>query len=98
MIVRIVKLTFEEDCVDQFMELFEEKKNKIRNFPGCEHLKLLQGINSSNIFFTYSHWQKESDLEKYRNSELFKETWKLTKALFSDKPEAWSVQENVVLT
>ena len=98
MIVRIVKLTFRPEEVENFKELFEQKKKKIRNFEGCLHLKLLQGANHSNIFFTYSHWQTENDLNNYRYSDLFSETWSATKLLFSDKPEAWTVNENEVLT
>ncbi len=98
MIVRIVKLTFRPEEVETFKELFEQKKKKIRNFEGCLHLKLLQGVNHSNIFFTYSHWQTEDDLNNYRYSDLFSETWSATKLLFSDKPEAWTVNENEVLT
>jgi len=98
MIVRIVKLTFREEEVETFKKLFEQKKDKIRNFEGCLHLKLLQGLNQSNVFFTYSHWDSEDDLNNYRYSELFAETWAATKLLFSAKAEAWSVNENVVLT
>jgi len=42
-------------------------------------------------FFTYSKWEKESDLETYRNSELFKGVWATTKPMFEAKANAWSV-------
>jgi len=98
MIVRIVKLSIKPSNVGQFKEMFKDRKDRIRNFPGRSHLKLLQGIDSENIFFTYSHWNSADDLENYRNSSFFKETWSITKGFFGDKPEAWSVIENVVLT
>jgi len=49
------------------------------------------------VFFTYSYWNDESDLENYRKSELFKNIWSATKKNFSAKPEAWSVHKLVSL-
>ena len=92
MIKRIVKLTFRPDKIEDFQTLFEGVKNRIRHFPGCEYLELWQDQNDPRIFFTYSFWQDSDDLEAYRHSDLFKSTWKETKALFDDRPEAWSVK------
>ena len=92
MIKRIVRLTFQEDKVETFQELFENTKSLIRNFPGCQHLELLQDINQRNVFFTWSYWESEEALDVYRHSELFKTTWKKTKILFSDKPAARSLE------
>ena len=50
-------------------------------------------MNQSNVYFTYSWWQGEEDLEAYRHSDLFKGVWAFTKQLFADKPQAWSTQE-----
>ncbi len=97
MIVRIVRLTFREDAVASFETLFEERKERIRGFEGCLHLELWQDIKQPNVYCTYSHWADESYLDKYRFSEFFKETWTITKALFLDKPVAWSVQQKAVL-
>lgn len=93
MIVRIVKLTFQPDKLVEFENIFHSSKNKIRNQPGCQHLELLKDINQPNIYMTYSYWEAPHYLENYRNSDLFNEVWKQTKALFSDKPQAWSVNQ-----
>ena len=93
MIIRIVQMTFEPERIDEFTKLFDERKHIIRGFPGCTHLELWQDTTHNNIFFTYSNWNSESDLNHYRFSEFFKETWSLTKALFADKPQAWSVNK-----
>lgn len=94
MIVRIVTMTFQPDKVDDFKNLFDRVKDKIRSFPGCQHLVLLQGLgDKENIFMTYSHWDAETDLDSYRHSELFRDTWTKTKAMFSDKPAAISLEE-----
>ncbi|HET7360513.1 MAG TPA: antibiotic biosynthesis monooxygenase family protein [Salinimicrobium sp.] len=91
---RIVKMTFEPSEIENFKALFAENNDFIRNFEGCEHLELFQDINQKNIFFTYSFWKDEAALENYRNSDLFKRVWKNTKKMFSEKAQAWSV-ENV---
>ena len=97
MFVRIVKLRFHEDNIASFLENFEEVKDKIRGFDGNQFLELYQDKNDQRIFFTYSYWENEEALENYRNSILFNEVWSYTKTLFSDKPEAWSVDRLVTL-
>ena len=92
MIKRIVKLTFQEEKVPEFLDLFANTHERIRQFNGCQHLELLRGTNPSNIFFTYSYWENAEALEQYRHSDLFKGTWAKTKILFADRPEAWSVE------
>lgn len=91
MFVRIVKMTFQKDRTEEFLKNFHENKNKIKGFKGCIALDLYRDRSEGNIFFTYSWWQKPEDLENYRNSPLFKEVWAKTKVLFSEKPEAWSL-------
>jgi quinol monooxygenase YgiN len=97
MIKRIVKLHFKKENIEAFVELFEKTKDKIIKVEGCLHLELFQDIENPSIFFTYSFWEEEVYLEKYRNSEFFNDTWRKTKALFGDKPEAWSVKVKSVI-
>lgn len=97
MIKRIVKMTFKTAEIETFKTLFEERKEQIRHFEGCQYLELLQGENAENVFFTYSFWNSETDLNNYRHSELFKDTWAKTKVLFTEKPEAWSVHSVTIV-
>jgi len=97
MFVRIVKMSFHEDKIDDFLVNFHEVKDKIRNFEGNNFLELYQDKNNKSVFFTYSIWQNEEDLENYRHSDLFKEVWSYTKQFFNAKPEAWSVDKLVTL-
>ncbi len=90
MIIRIVKLTFKEEHINDFITIFNESKEQIRNFEGVNKLELLRCSTKGNIFFTHSHWDSEEALENYRHSELFKTTWAKTKPLFAEKAEAWS--------
>ena len=91
MLIRIVKLTLKRENIASFEQIFEETKNFIRNFEGCLSLELYQDGKQPNIFFTYSQWEKEENLEEYRKSEFFRNVWGKTKLLFEEKPEAWSV-------
>ena len=97
MIIRIVKMTFLPEKVNDFIEVFNESKQLIRAFEGCNHLELLNDVNSTNIFFTYSYRDTEEDLNNYRHSELFKSVWAKTKVLFAAKTEAWSVEQKYKL-
>ena len=97
MFVRIVKMSFHEDKISNFLENFEVIKEKIRNAPGNRLLELYQDKTDNCIFFTYSYWESEQDLENYRNSEFFFEIWTDTKKLFNKKPEAWSLDKVVSL-
>jgi heme-degrading monooxygenase HmoA len=98
MIIRIVKMQFRDEEVDAFRQLFEERRALIRHFEGCTHLELWQDQNQSSIFFTYSWWDTQEHLERYRQSRFFDETWSLTKQKFAAKPEAWTVCPVVAVT
>ncbi len=91
MIIRLVKMTFREEKIPDFLEIFREINEGIAKFPGCTHLELLQDTRDKRIFFTHSHWRSEEDLENYRHSDLFSHTWSRTKPLFAAKAEAWSL-------
>lgn len=91
--IRIVKLTFKPEHVQDFLEHFETVKHDINNFPGCKGMKLLQDQNSECIFFTFSEWNTNEDLDNYRKSELFGGIWPKVKKWFDQQAEAWSVDQ-----
>lgn len=93
MLVRIVKLSLAEIHISTFLANFEKQKKNIRNFEGCRFLELYRDKTNTNVFFTYSYWNTEADLENYRHSDLFRGIWAVTKPLFNAKPEAWSVDK-----
>lgn len=93
MFVRIVKMGFEASNIETFLQNFNNNKEKIRNSKGCRLLELYRDKKEPTLFFTYSYWETEQDLENYKNSDLFKVVWAKTKVLFNQKPEAWSVDK-----
>lgn len=92
MIVRIVKMNFKENRVQDFLALFNEVRVNIRQFPGCLHLELWRDVKHPNVMFTYSKWDEQKSLQAYRRSALFSATWSKTKAMFAEKAEARSLQ------
>jgi quinol monooxygenase YgiN len=92
MITRIVRLTFEETKLADFMQVFENSKLQIAAFEGCLGLQLMQDATEKNIMYTLSYWESEAHLNKYRFSSLFKTTWAQTKILFANKPQAFSLE------
>ena len=92
MIIRIVRMTFEPTKTEVFLDIFYRSEKQIRMMPGCLHLELWKDINQDNVFVTHSHWESEDALNAYRESEFFGKVWKETKALFIEKPVAFSVE------
>ena len=93
MITRIVRMHFRPGQRDAFLNIFNASKHLIRQFDGCQDLRLYNEAGSPEVFFTFSVWTTAAHLDAYRNSELFRETWAQTKALFAGKPQAWSMEE-----
>lgn len=90
MLVRIVRMTFQEDKLMAFHAIFDASKQQIRSFPGNCHLELLRDPDQPNVRMTYSLWSSAEALEAYRKSELFRTTWAATKALFAERAVAFS--------
>lgn len=91
MLVRIVKLTFKKENILSFKRIFEETRAGIMEFDGCRSVELYQDRADPTVFFTYSHWDSEAALERYRNSGFFQEVWARTRSLRSRKAQAWSL-------
>ncbi len=91
MLVRIVHMKFKPGEIEAFLENFDSIKSKIRSFKGCEKLELYRDQSDPTRFFTYSYWESEEDLNTYRSSPMFEEVWKKTRAMFSERAQAWSL-------
>ena len=90
MITRIVKLEFKEDKINDFLMFFEEIKQNVNRFEGCHGMQLLRDLNTPSTVFTYSQWDSEDALNRYRDSETFGKVWPTIKPWFKNKAEAWT--------
>jgi heme-degrading monooxygenase HmoA len=86
-------MQFTNEGVEEFLHVFKKHQKQIRNFPGCTHLELLRDATHFNVFATLSHWQKQEDLEHYRQSELFGSVWGRVKPLMIDRTIAFSFEK-----
>jgi len=86
-------MTFSESRVDDFKKSVISIVPSIKNFKGCHHIEMLQDIYHKNIFFSYSLWESEADLNHYRKSDFFKETWSKVTEWFKSSPRAWSTEK-----
>lgn len=93
MFVRIVKLSFQDDKIQDFKDYFETIKHIVRNQPGCEFLEVYQDKDQPSTFFTYSYWLTPEHLEQYRYSQDFATIWPFVKTLFKERAQAWSVDK-----
>lgn len=91
MLLRIVRMDFKQEKVEEFTTFFNNTKDKIAGFPGCNHVELCKDSKLDHVFYTFSKWDSEDDLEKYRRSDLFEEVWCKTKKMFGGKPLAYSL-------
>jgi quinol monooxygenase YgiN len=92
MIVRVVRMTFKDENVVDFLRLFDNEAFKIRKMSGCHHLELMKDTKETNVFVTYSYWENDDLLDQYRHSEVFREIWQQCKKYFADKPMAFSMK------
>ncbi|MGI4738658.1 MAG: putative quinol monooxygenase [Janthinobacterium lividum] len=93
MILRIVRLPLLPERAAEFLALFGQSENHIRQQPGCHHLELWQDADHPHTYCTYSHWVDVDALNTYRKSALFGEIWPTIKSLLAAPPQAFSVMQ-----
>ncbi len=90
-------MTFRPEDAEQFIQIFSESVPLIKSFEGCHGVKLMQDAGNEAVYFTLSKWQSDDHLNSYRSSDLFRMTWAKVKPLFSEKAEAWSLVEKILI-
>jgi quinol monooxygenase YgiN len=90
MLVRIVQLEIQPEHTQGFLELYAAHQKMIREREGCISLQLLQSDENPNQLATLSHWSGEDALNRYRNSDFFRQLWSNVKPLFAAKARAFS--------
>ena len=97
MIIRIVRMHFTEAGVEEFLQIFNQHKEAIRNVQGCTHLQLLKDVDDPLTYTTLSYWDNSQSLDRYRKSDLFGRVWGSVKTLFSERSQAFSLEKFIEL-
>lgn len=96
MLYRVVHMVFQEDKIKDFIHEFYKKQALIEANEGCHKVYLMEDTRNKNAMATWSLWETEEHLNAYRNSEMFAETWKTVKPMFSEKAKAYSLTKHEV--
>ena len=97
MLVRIVKMIFREDAIETFQQLFESRKELIRNFEGCNHLELWQDKTIRLYFLLTAFGKMKRHLTCIATLIFLMIPGYKPNNYLPAKPEAWSVNQKVVL-
>ena len=90
MIVRIVRMTFQQGQLEAFEALFLQHREAIDQQPGCLGVEWITDPEAPFVRGTLSRWESTADLDAYRQSALFGMIWPTTKAMFSQAPQVWT--------
>lgn len=94
MIKRIVKLTLKDsDAIQVFEKIYKERNPSKNKIQGCRSVEVMKDVNEDLVYYTVSQWDANEDLEAYRASAYFSETWPMVKAQLSQRAEAFSMTE-----
>jgi len=97
MIKRIVRLTMKDAAAKvSFQEIYRSRNPLKNGVKGCREVKVMKDVNDDNVYYTVSTWEHNDDLEAYRASEYFAETWPMVKAQLSKRAEAFSMTETEI--
>ena len=94
MITRVVRLTLRPDINSEaFEEIYRKRNPYTKGVKGCRSVKVMKDVNDDHVHYTLSAWDRNEDLEAYRQSDYFAETWPMVKALLDQKAQAFSMTE-----
>jgi quinol monooxygenase YgiN len=93
MVIRLVRMRFHAEHVEQFLGLYQQAQPMIRSQPGCRSVRLVRQTDDAAAFATWSVWDDAAALDAYRTSAFFRSFWPQVKALFRAPAEAVSFEE-----
>jgi hypothetical protein len=68
-------MSFEPHKVEDFLLFLKQLNCKLQHLMVAKALFYDRDAQLPNVLCTYSYWQSEMHLNKYRYSPLFKDTW-----------------------
>jgi len=94
MILRVVKMELIETKIGLFERFMSNLKDEKLRQEGCLHHDIFCDKDNNSIYFSYTIWNNEKSLKKYKKSELFKVVSQTIRSFCVKEPLAWTV-ENV---
>ena len=91
MITRIIKLRL-KDSTDEFIKYINSIHDEIFQFTGCHNMEVLNDKDDPKVFFIYTIWKNETELNKFRNSSFNRNFWNTLQDLCESRPEVWTVE------
>lgn len=86
-IVRLIYVTVKPDQVKQAIDLWKNHCAPLMiKQPGCLSEKLLECVDAPGEFISYSEWDKQASIDKYRGSEAHTEIQKHARGLQGGRP------------
>jgi heme-degrading monooxygenase HmoA len=81
-IVRLIYVTVKDDQVKQAIDLWKNHCAPLMiKQPGCLSEELLECIDAPGEFISYSEWDSQESIDKYRKSEAHAEVQKHARGL-----------------
>ena len=81
-IVRLIYVTVKNDQVKQAVDLWKNHCAPLMiKQPGCLSEKLLECVDAPGEFISYSEWDNQANIDKYRKSEAHAEIQKHARGL-----------------
>ena len=81
-IVRLIYVTVKNDQVKQAIDLWKNHCAPLMiKQPGCLSEKLLECVDAPGEFISYSEWDSQDNIDKYRKSEAHAEIQKHARGL-----------------
>jgi quinol monooxygenase YgiN len=81
-IVRLISVTVKNDQVKPAIDLWKQHCAPLMiKQPGCLSEKLLECVDAPGEFISYSEWDSQASIDKYRKSEAHAEIQKHARGL-----------------
>lgn len=68
----VLKATYDEDKIDEAIELYSKLIDESRKEEGCLEYKLFQDVNDKTVLTIIEEWKDQESIDKHSNSEHYK--------------------------
>ena len=91
MIIRVVKIPIKDASINSFIKRIPIISNEVRRVSGCIHNDIFRDKMKENIFYSYTIWNSDEDIEKYLGSQYYKDIWGDLWDYFEGTPKSWKI-------